>query len=233
MPFSYSLGYDSLIWMPVSSGGPVSWAPVTGWGWHSETNAAVGYISYALGQTKCWDGGTWWWGFMYGTFYYHDPGGAVHSFPVHWTTCDNDNGPHQGRTIDGTGMYLDGDAGTVTTKSGIVIHAPMVQNGNNPSGNGTISDPNGNTITVAPTSITDTLDTPGTHALTISGAYPNTTYYRYTAPNNGTPSITVTYHSYTVTTQFGVSGIAEYSLSGKKLVDRCHASRWLLLSVLL
>src|SRR5580658_8609493 len=31
--FSYSLGYDSSVWYPVTSGSTTVWTPVTNWGW--------------------------------------------------------------------------------------------------------------------------------------------------------------------------------------------------------
>ena len=103
---------------------------------------------------------------------------------------------------------------TVTTKSGVVITAPYnPAPGSSPGG--TVTDPNGNTITTSPSGvITDTLGT----ALTITGTYPNPVSYTYSAPG-GQASVTVYYKSYTVTTQFGVSGISEYNHSGIYLVD--------------
>src|ERR1022692_1956253 len=39
IPFSYSLSYDSLVWVPVPGG---QWQPVSNWGWRAVTEAATG-----------------------------------------------------------------------------------------------------------------------------------------------------------------------------------------------
>ncbi len=78
---------------------------------------------------------------------------------------------------------------------------------------GTLKDPNGNQITTDSNgNFTDTL---GQTALSISGTYP--TYLQYAAPNGSSAKWTISYTPYNIQTNFGCSGIAEYSKNGVEL----------------
>ena len=246
IPFSYSLSYDSLVWFPVTSGSTTSWQPVNNWGWTATTQAATGYATatnvsvntcyyYVSGHQVPGQGTQ-----TISNWVYHDPSGGVHPVPgsviVLWVSDPASSDPggtceYQGQrsgswtlstvnavATDNSGYKLvAGSSGVpvVTSSQGIVFTLPSV---NLSTGAGSVTDPNGNTISISSSNvITDTL---GTTALSMTGAAPSPVQYQYTAPNLGTASVTVTYKNYTVTTQFGVSGIAEYSASGVYLVDK-------------
>jgi YD repeat-containing protein len=219
MPFNYALTYDSLIWVPVSSSGQSTWTPVANWGWRSPSEPALGYISYqstlehlcgALPR-------------VLNNFRYHDPAGGVHPFngaivygcdgDQDWTTAvAGDNSGYVLASTDGTENTM-----TITSRAGVLYHPPIQA----PQGPGTVKDSNGNQITSTVNGSTTTIvDTLATTALTITGAAPSAVHYTYTAPSGAQPYVSVTYRSYTVTTQFGVSGIGEYSQVGQNLVDR-------------
>lgn len=226
IPFFYNLTYDSLIWAPVSSGGLVTWKPATNWGWAPQTSAATGYMVIPQQMIICTNGGR---GteHIYGPFTYIDPSGTSHFYNDYlYHVSSNGTCPDQeldsfiDKAQDGSGLRLSAQLtggfscciSTVTTKSGVVF------SGLQAGGNGLVTDPNGNTITITATGVfTDTLNST---ALTVTGAAPNPVQYQYTAPSTGAAAVTVTYHSYTVTTQFGVQNIGEYSAGGQSLVDR-------------
>ena len=52
-PFSYAIAYDSSIWYPVQSGSTKVWANVSDWGWHANTDAEAGYLSYIQSFDTC------------------------------------------------------------------------------------------------------------------------------------------------------------------------------------
>ncbi len=136
--------------------------------------------------------------------------------------CDNDQSWITAVALDNSGYVLSSTDGTqntmsITSRSGIRSNPPMQI----PQGSGTVTDPNGNQITTTVNGSTTTIvDTLGTTALTISGTVPSPVHYTYTAPSGAQPYVSVMYHTYTVTTQFGVSGIGEYNHTGQSLVDR-------------
>ena len=206
LPLNYSWNYDSSIWYPAGT----AWTPVTNWGWRSETEAAVGYISYKAITIKCYDSQGFYWGTKYSNFFYNDSSGTGHGFSILYSDCSSDNSPHTGVATDGSGMYLDTDANTVTLTSGTVITAPAQTN----TGSGTVKDSNGNYTSVTTTNITDTL---GSTALSITGS-PSPTQFSYTGPQNNTQNITIGYTGFNIKTNFGCSGIAEYNASNVSLV---------------
>ena len=60
----------------------------------------------------------------------------------------------------------------------------------------------------------------GSTALTVNApAPPSSATYAYTAPSGSQVSVTVNYASYTVQTNFGCSGIAEYGATAQDLVS--------------
>ena len=180
MPFSYALTYDSLVWSPASASGGSSWTPVTGWGWSVMTSAATGYVTYDYidaimvcdyNQVEYEKWSNW---------VYYDPQGAPHRFPgyvLHYDDpgCGLDHSFTTATATDNSGYVLHlptistGETDvptTVTSRSGITYSPPSESQ----SGAGSVTDPNGNTITVSAGGvITDTL---GTTALTISGTNP-------------------------------------------------------------
>ena len=91
LPLNYAWSYDSSIWYP-STGG--AWTPVANWGWRSQTEAAVGYITYNQTPISVLIK-------PHGTgapghhdYVYHDGSGTPHGFRIGWTTCSNDNNSH-------------------------------------------------------------------------------------------------------------------------------------------
>ena len=206
LPFYYSLSYDSLVWFPVSNGMATTWTPVntSTWGWRAVTEAETGYISYADLPQKC-SGGTNW--HIYNNWVYHDPFGVPHLFPsvsvsTYSSVCNpNPTVSAQGNATDGSGYTIyvtNAPTASLTGRFGGAI-APPVQSG---TGNGQVFDRNGNYVSMAANTFTDTL---GTSVLTVSGngnpASP--TLLSWTNPGGGTSSVTLNYTTYTVQTAFG------------------------------
>jgi len=81
IPFSYSLSYDSLIWVPVPWGGnTAAWQPVdNNWGWRGATEAATGWVEWTDDSNECSD--------TY-EFYYHDPSGGIHPSRAYITSTN-------------------------------------------------------------------------------------------------------------------------------------------------
>jgi hypothetical protein len=223
IPFSYNLPYDSLIWQPVTANGTRFWSPATSWGWAPQNNAMTGHLQRPQQTINCFNtqGSKVGTETIYGPFAYFDSSGTSHfynDYLYHVTSSfcpDLETDSFTDTAPDASGLVLYSNingTSTVTMTSGIVLSLPYVNY------YAYVRDPNNNTITVSASGvITDTL---GTTPLTISGTAPSPVAYQYTAPNQGTGSVVVTFKSYTVTTQFGVSQIGEYSASGVSLVDR-------------
>ena len=84
---------------------------------------------------------------------------------------------------------------------------------------GTVIDSNGNELTTGGSGSTTTFtDTLGNTALSVDVVSASETTYSYTAPSGGTAKYTVNYTNYTVATDFGVSGVAEYAPTANELV---------------
>ena len=224
MPFSYNLSYDSSVWYPVGLVGSQTWKPVFNWGWVAQTAIATGYVSYSTGTFSCDGGGgeyTIWSGFVY-----VDPWGTSHPFPFGkferlvydpHTCLDGSIFNYAEGATDGSGLNL---SVSITTQGHLNPSKVTARNGNvynppyNAGGSATATDANGNQISVSSSGVfTDTL---GTTALTVTGTSP--TYLKYTAPA-GSTQYTINYQSYTVATDFGISGIQEYSPTANDLVD--------------
>ena len=230
IPFSYNLAYDSLMWSPAGYSGNQVWTPASGWGWTAQTSASTGsFSSHGLSFGCYSDAGTrvgtvWHWY----SFVYYDPGGTSHPFPGDiWYTdrpdiCDQYvESPISARASDNSGYLLNvvfSGATPVTekaTSAGGVVFDTLAN---------TVTDPNGNRISISNGVVTDTL---GTTALTISGTPPNNVTYIYSAPGangNGTPAtVTVSYVQKNIKTCFNISNpsIGEYTSSGTvPLVDK-------------
>jgi RHS repeat-associated protein len=227
--FFYDLSYDGAVWYPLSSGSTKSWQPVASWGWSSFSNIGsgfTGYVTYLYSVSYCYDGMGHPTGAdtnQYGYVYY-DPWGAQHPItgnlevksggcaPGGVTTTYN-NFP--GGATDGSGYGSPTPGGPITTKSGGSLNVPF--NTTPPSGPYATSftDRNGNQINVSSAGVfTDTL---GATALTISGSSPTT--FAYT-PASGTPaSYVVHYTTKNIKTNFGCSGITEYTATNVSLVN--------------
>jgi hypothetical protein len=159
--FTYDLSYDTSVWYPVSSGGPMSWKSIYNWGWRAQTEVATGYISYGYsGNGQCADknGNRTTGRVVVQAWIYHDPFGVPHPFSG---TLQADTGscyPHVNGTItaaiatDGSGYTLNANLNantgilqaTITSTSGQVSTPPQVIG----TGSGGTVDSNGNELTV-------------------------------------------------------------------------------------
>jgi RHS repeat-associated protein len=219
----FDLTLDSSVWTPLVSSGNSVWSPASDWGWNG-TSVLFGSVTYTTTTTltTCSGGGsanT----LSYSNWTYSDPKGD-HPFPGVSDTYDCTN------TTDGfSGVISTDDSGyTLTTngttftlsgRGGTIISVPgkTPRGFTGPPSSETLTDRNGNEITVNDGVFTDTLDTT---ALTIAGALPNPVTFSYTAPSGSAASVTVTFKTYVVQTNFGCAGTSEYGPLSNSLVDR-------------
>jgi hypothetical protein len=234
--FSFSEINDSQIWIPVSSGGTTSWTPAVDsngnptWGW--QTASPTGSVSYVLTAT----GGTcdviippgihvndpl----FRRNNWVYTDTQGTQHRFPgVDLTdACINHNVVPQatpgfsatGYAGDPSGLFLTGSTVTnfppgftpLGTVNGVVTDASGVQH-YGVSWEGYVEDTNGNYINTTTTNSGHVwTDTTGTNALTIVPASGSVQY----KDRNGNVIATLNLQTLNIKTNFGCSGIVEYS----------------------
>jgi RHS repeat-associated protein len=219
LPLTYTLSYDSSVWYPSGS----VWTAVPNWGWRAATEAAVGYVTYndTLKNTFCGTPPSRQLDDYISGWTYHDINGVAHPFTfAFFLDCDTGNGSGSGISADGSGYFMNASVlaftvatATVNSPSGTVINPPV----GGPNGAGTVTDVNGNQLTVSSSGvITDTLNTT---ALTVSGSAPNPKTFTYTSPAGPGASYTINYKQYTVATNFGVSGIGESGAQSASLVD--------------
>ncbi len=228
MPFSYTLTYDTGIWLPVMSGSSTVWSPAGNWGWGVVTQAPLGYVSFVIQPTSCTGPPpnnthvTW---TDWNTFEYVDWLGTAHradtlgvSNWVSGSACGGGPPTSAAATLsDGSGYTLSAAVGgsnpsgiktSVTARSGTALAAPQLG-----AGSGSITDTNGNGISATLGSTTVFTDTLGATALSVSGAgnASSPQVLSYTNPAGGTSSYTINYKNQTVRTNFGCSGISEYN----------------------
>jgi RHS repeat-associated protein len=213
--FFYLMSYNNSIWYPALVNGVTTWQPVAGYGWQAQTNASVyGYISRTLVHGRCGPEGPFYWGAS--NFVYHDLKGATHSIvgADEGLDCDGTLYADSGATVDGTGLTYNLTAdgtlnGKLVDRDGRVI---SLGDSVTPSS----IDTNGNQITTDGTNYYDTL---GSTALTLSGAPPNPVTYTFPNSNGGNSTVTANYTTFTVKTNFGCSGVAEYSASANLITS--------------
>ncbi len=228
-PFTYSLGYDTSVWSPVNSSGTRVWTPASNWGWTSSTASVTGHLSARVTSAQTCptyinphlppvDEETI---YTY-TWTYYDSFGGVHPFigdTTTWTSspCGSAGSSSLNATAtDGSGYTLsaNGASGSVYTRKGTLIGPPN----NQFSGVGTLTDRNGNVISVDSSgNITDTL---GTVALAVAGSGTPSSPITFTyTPPNGTPTaFTANFTSLTIKTNFGCSGVAEFGPTAENLL---------------
>jgi hypothetical protein len=224
LPFAYNLSYDTSVWYPVVSGGTTTWQPVANWGWTAQTVAPTGYYSSTQSLFTCKQGlipiGT---RITSTKWSYTDQFAVVHPFAGQ--TVDNDGCPPPNTSslneasTDGSGYSISVTGATpvtITARGGRVMN--LVARGM--SGTNLATDANGNFVSV-PTSgvFTDTL---GTTVLTVSTGAPGPstpTTFTYPAPSGANAVYTMKYSSNTVKTNFGCSGVTEYTATGVPLVS--------------
>ncbi|MGC2163148.1 MAG: RHS repeat-associated core domain-containing protein [Silvibacterium sp.] len=229
--FSYALTYDGLVWLPKSSSGASVWTPAPAWGWGDATNAEWGYVTYDYSLDSCTlpPHGIKEFYAVYSSYVYHDNKGNAHPIPYGGVTdsCGNTAGPTGTGTYtltDNSGLvlYRNSNSFVVFTKQGAEFSVPSYVDFNGyqeqiTPGVGTSTDTNGNEISASSSGVfTDTM---GKTALKVSGSAPNPVVYTYTDSNGNSQTVTVNYTEYTVQTDFGVSGITEFSQASTPLVS--------------
>jgi RHS repeat-associated protein len=122
-----------------------------------------------------------------------------------------------------------GLTGTITLPNGEVVQPLILDSSGNDSrnprlANYTRTDASGNRITAVPqgsgsTALSLVTDTLGTTALSQTGTPPSLAYKYYT-PQGAQVSVSVTYATYTVQTNFGCSGVQEFSPTSQSLINR-------------
>jgi YD repeat-containing protein len=229
VPFSYVIAYDGMIWEPLTTNGETVWNPDSQWGFHGQLAGAgvIGYLTTTQGPGgNCNTGGTTHQqnlGTVITNLTYHDPYGRSHRFNYSDLICDTgDTFTGDGSSSDGSGYSYGLNDGMVHTRSGVIINAPLdpVPGG---ATVGSITDSNGNVVkNNGNGTFTDTL---GVTALTIGGSgtagSPLTLTYPVALQANSSTSATVTisYRTYTVQTNFQCSGIVEYGANSVDLID--------------
>jgi RHS repeat-associated protein len=228
MPFSYALRYDSSVWQRFGGGwSPQLGYPYNNWGWGGKAEVSTGYIQYGTSQGSCFIFPEMVYYTIYSGGVYIDPQGTAHSFSL--IVSPGGNGcsgapPYsaQGTVTDGSGYTITlwaAPMAQVTTPSGTVISPPVMPDPI--SGQTTITDPNGNQILGSYSTTTSTFtDTLGDTVLTITdaGSPLTTRTYTYTAPS-GSVNMVEKYTPLNIKTNFGCSGITEYSASNVPLVS--------------
>jgi RHS repeat-associated protein len=223
LPFYYDLTYDSSVWYPVTSGSTTTWTPVNYWGWNVQTAVTTGYVNYRTLQSYCRTGteitGTQ---VVFSAWSYNDQFGVTHNFigtsRIQTGTCGNSITGMNALATDGSGYTLTSGSGNgnvqITSRAGKVVNPPTLTG----SGAGTVTDRNGNQISVNSSGqFTDTL---GQSALAVSQSAPGPstpTTFTYTAPSGASANYTMRYTAFTVKTNFGCS-VSEYSASNVALV---------------
>ena len=215
LPLNLTLNYNTLIWQ----NGAV-WTPATNWGWQRDFPAggSVSYSTSTSNPVKCFQGSQWYWATItyYSGYVYTDALGTSHGFPVDYreSVCPAYNGGTYApaHASDSSG-YLLSQAGTNP-----VVIGPngQVETG----GTFTASDTNGNYVTKTAVSCsgcveTDWKDSVGNTALKIvytpNTTSPTTIQYEFLDGTGNYQTITLKFQSYNVKTNFGCSGVSEYT----------------------
>lgn len=225
MSFAYNLSYDSSIWQPVSSSGTQAWQPATNsnWGWTTSIprGGVVGHTT-TTSSTTCIEGKlqgretT----YSYTNWTYYDGSGTAHPFP--------------GSTYYGTGCYTIGPSTLTSTASdgsgyalkatGSLVDSLTASDGaiiNLQTGGLTLQDRNGNQITEDSSgNYYDTLSSTAPALSVVGSGTPSSPVtFTYKAPSGSLAEFKMIYAAYTVQTNYGCSGIAEYGPSSINLVS--------------
>jgi RHS repeat-associated protein len=231
MPFAYDMTYDSSVWSPGSVNGVQTWQPGNSyWGWQGLSGGAYTSLTYTTTYTSGTCGqlgnGTWQ-AWQYSNMVYTDQAGK-HSIGYGSsfistngvTQCPpagpNPSTPEIAPAEDGSGLtayVLPPNGGSLSASINNPHGITFPQGGGSYGG----TDANGNEITANNGVYTDTL---GQTALTVAGVPPSNTTFTYTAPSGAAADYAVSYKSYTVETNFGCSGVAEYNATGVYLIDK-------------
>src|ERR1700687_1554567 len=235
--FKFSLGYDTSVWFPTGSGSNISWNHLPNWSWPTNINGFAGQVAYQVTHTQtviatCGPGGSQELEdlYTYSNWIYTEPNSTPHSYNgsasiAIYSGCSyTTNSTSLSETAhDGSGfqLFINPDANGpcspchVTDKIGEVFNLTDGR-----STQETITDPNGNTISVNNLQFTDTL---GQSVLSIAGQSPypvKFTYpYRKSDGTTGSAAYTVNFKTYMVRTGFSCGIISEYGPISNALVD--------------
>jgi YD repeat-containing protein len=222
LPFSYSQSYNTGIWAPVNSGSSTVWTPKLQWGWINVAQAVSGLVTFDSQRFTCGEPPATGTEKVWSNFQYFDVSGAPHTFPISVSyatgACGQGGSTDTEITKDGSGYTLTATASSLdgavtlllTDRSGKVL--------NNSAAPSSVTDTNGNQITLAGSSTVSVYDTLSstTPVLTVSSSSPQT--LTYTGPA-GSKSYQINYTNYSVRTNFGCSGIVEYNSASQSLVS--------------
>jgi len=217
MPSSVSLSYNSLAyhiyqnaWFPVAdaSGYP-------SWGWVKDLPR--GYVTRTAQTTATKCGTKWGTQTTYSNYAFVDPLGTIHPVPsiniVYFCNTDWD-GTFAGSASDHSGYNLDTSASPPNAK----VTAPGGQQVINPLN--TMADTNGNYITktIVGSTETDWTDSVGNRAMkeiyTPNTTTPTSIAYEFLDGSGNYQTITLKIQAYSIKTNFGCSGVGEYTGTG-------------------
>jgi RHS repeat-associated protein len=242
MDFIFDLTYDSSVWAPVQSGATKVWIPPTSgaapnvWGWQGLIPAGQSYVTYSMATTSSHcgpSGGSTYIQTVYSNLTYQDSSGTAHHYggtiayiqSPGGASCPP-NGPQPATTTgisDNTGYTLyptplpSNINAYVTNTTGTIISPPVLSNPPAQQTPITTTDRNGNIVSSASGVYTDTL---GQNALNVVYSASSNTTLSYVAPSGATAPYVVSYRTYTVKTNFGCSGVAEYGPTSNLFVDK-------------
>ena len=216
---NFSAVNNSLIWVPSSNNAYWTISPNTtgNLGW--QLNAPTGQASYTYHtvKRKCDQIGDFTYTTTYSGYKYVDALGTPHAFSLLWQYVENDcvpsytySGTYTSYATDGSGFYAtvdqyDGTALTIYSPSGMQVSSTGM------------TDPNGNYFSsgVVSGSETDWGDSVGRTALKIitTGTPPTQIQYKVLDPTGSYQNdvVTVTMTAMNIKTNFGCSGIVEYT----------------------
>jgi RHS repeat-associated protein len=240
IPLTYNLAYNSSVWYPVVSGSTTSWTPVQQFGWQGLQSAGQSQITYQVqfSAPTCINNSLqritydqW----LFSGIQYVDPTGVRHNFSADITSISGSSsiggeGGCPANTI-GSAISLtatDGSGYTarvvaedsvlsisLTNSKGAIITAPIVSNPQSSQGTSSLTDSNGNEITLSDGEYTDTT---GADALNVIATTTSTSLIFKTAAG-GLRDYVANYSTYTVQTAFGCSGVGEYGPTTVSLVS--------------
>jgi RHS repeat-associated protein len=212
LSLNFALSYNSLLWTHVSSN---AWSSIVNnggtatWGWN--ISSVTGGINVKIttnlecevrsGQIEIPYYSTTWSGYTY-----TDPSGTVHPFNATYTlnagACGGgSSGSQSGYATDASGYYLN---------NGTAVIAPSGVSYTNAG----VTDTNGNFISSAINSNeTDWTDSAGRLALKVITSA-SSTEYEYQDTTGAYQTITLNLQNYNIKTNFGCSGVVEYTSSG-------------------
>jgi RHS repeat-associated protein len=210
MPLSLPLNYNSLVYQNYEN----TWLPAPPyglWGWFAPGG---GYVSYTTQTTATHCGSGEGTQTTYSNYTYTDNYGTVHPVPSITMTyfCNSLwSGTLTGTATDNSGYYLNG----TTTHPYAIVTALSGAQSLNPLNN--IADTNGNYITQTAVGSTETdwTDSIGNKAAKIiyspSRSQPATVQYEFLDGSGNYQTITMKYQAYSIQTNFGCSGVTEYT----------------------